>query len=390
MRVPRAATPAPASATPAPDRVADLRAAAHGSAGVALSWTPVARATGYRIERTDLATGAVQALGGADVTGRYVDVPPPELAGHWLAYRVVATSPTAAAPPSAPVEARAAGIPAYRAFYALGDSYAAGTGLGQPYDDQTCSRSNELWAALISRELVPEPRRIACSGATTADVMPSSAGGVKQHPELSGTQLDEVRSDLTTATGPALVTLSIGGNDARFIPQFTRCVLGDCTGDRDAETALIRGPVRQALDATFAEVRRVAPAADVLVAGYPRLFTEDVLPTDPLVLTTLTLAERRLANAWADQLNAEVAASAIAHGLHPVTDEVISAFLGHGAGGADPWINGVELLDVGTPVGTSPSVPATKSVHPNAAGNAAYGAVMEEALRRYASQVQVR
>ena len=247
-----------------------------------------------------------------------------------------------------------------------------------------------MWAALISRDLVPEPRRIACSGATTVDVLPSSAGGVKQHDALPGTQLDEVQADLATGTGPALITLSIGGNDAQFIPQFTRCVLGDCTADRDTETALIRGPVRRALDTTFAEIRRLAPAADVLVAGYPRLFTEDVLPTDPLVLTTLTLAERRLANEWADQLNAEVAASAAAHGLHPVTDPVVAAFLGHGAGGAQPWINGVEFLDVGTPIGTSPSVPATKSVHPNAPGNAAYGAVMEEALRRYAGQVQIR
>ncbi|MGX6447001.1 GDSL-type esterase/lipase family protein [Patulibacter sp. S7RM1-6] len=390
VRVPAAKPGTPAAPAGVPGRVADLRAAGDGGSGVVLSWTPVAHATGYRVERTDLATGTVEPLPGVDASARRVDVPPAALAGRWLGYRVVAVSAAGEAAPSERVEARAAGVPAYRAFYALGDSYAAGTGLGQPYDDQECARSNRMWAALIARDLVPEPRRIACSGAKTGDVRLSSAGGAKQHDDLPGTQLDEVQADLTANPGPALVTLSIGGNDAQFIPQFTRCVLGDCTPDRDTETALIRGPVREALDATFEQIRRVAPAADVLVAGYPRLFTEDAIPVDPLTATTLTLAERRLANEWADQVNAEVAASARAHGLHPVTDEVVAAFAGHGAGGTSPWINSVELVDPGTPIGTSPALPATKSVHPNEEGNAAYGRVMEAALRSYGARVQVR
>jgi lysophospholipase L1-like esterase len=247
-----------------------------------------------------------------------------------------------------------------------------------------------MWAALFPRTLVPAPTLIACSGAQTVDVRLSGEGGVPQFPDLGGTQLDLVRRDLAGRTGPTLITLSIGGNDAQFVPQFTRCVAGDCTADRETETALIRGPVRQNLDATFEQIRRVAPAADVLVAGYPRLFSEVAFPRDLVFAATLTLEERRLANVWAQQVDEEVAASARAHGLHAVTDEVLAAFVDHGAGGDDPWINPVLLADPNTPAGEEPAVPATASIHPNAAGNQAYADVMTAALQAFAGQVRVR
>jgi hypothetical protein len=128
----------------------------------------------------------------------------------------------------------------------------------------------------------------------------------------------------------------------------------------------------------------------VLVAGYPRLFSEDAIPRDPVFALSLTQAERRLANEWAEQVNAEVNQSARAHGLHPVTDEVMAAFVGHGAGGADPWINPVLAADPATPPGTTPAVPATASIHPNAPGNQAYADVMTAALQAYAAEVRVR
>lgn len=382
----RAVTVRPKGRVPA--TVAGLRAAADGDRAV-LSWSRSAGATGYRVERVDTVTGAVARVGSVTSTST-ADTPPSSLAGHWLEYRVVATDGTAVAPASAPAQARAAGLARYAAYYALGDSYAAGTGLGQPYDDQQCARSDRMWGALIPRALVPAPVLIACSGATTSDVRLSGAGGTPQYPDLGGTQLDLVRRGVAATPGPTLITLSIGGNDARFVPQFTRCVTGDCTADRDTETALIRGPVRRALDATFAQIREVAPGADVLVAGYPRLFDEAAVSQDPVFAVTLSQDERRLANVWATQLDQEVRASAAAHGLHPVTDEVLRAYEGHGAGGPSPWINPVILADPGTPPGVAPATPATASIHPTAEGNQAYADAVTGALRAYASEVRVR
>jgi lysophospholipase L1-like esterase len=383
----RAVIVRPKGRTPA--TVTGVRAAADGDR-VVLSWNAAAGATGYRLERVDVVSGAVERLASGAATGR-TDAPPASLAGHWLDYRVVATDGTAAAAPSAPVQVRAAGLASYAAYYALGDSYAAGTGLGQPYDDQQCSRSNRMWGALIPRSLVPPPVLIACSGAKTKDVRLSGAGGgTPQYPDLGGTQLDRVRRAVSATPGPTLITLSIGGNDALFVPQFTRCVVGDCTGDRDTETALIRGPVRRSLDATFTQIRQVAPGADVLVAGYPRLFDEGALPRDAVFAATLTQDERRLANVWATQVDEEVRAAAEAHGLHPVTDEVLKAFEDHGAGGPSPWINPVILADPGTPAGTAPETPATASIHPTAEGNQAYADAVTGALRAYASRVRVR
>ncbi|MFA4927424.1 MAG: GDSL-type esterase/lipase family protein [Patulibacter sp.] len=391
VRIPRPAVPPGpvAPVVPAPGRVSGLGIATSGDQGVRLSWDPTPGATGYRVERIDAVSGGVEHLPGLTTATVREDVPPPYLAGRWLQYRVVAANPGGDAAPSSPVEARAAGFPAYERFYALGDSYAAGTGIGQPYDDQQCARSNDMWAALIDRTIVPQPQLIACSGAVTQDVRLSSEGGVPQFPDLGGTQLDLVQRDLATHAGPSLITISIGGNDARFVPQFTDCVLGNCLGDAETETALIQGEVRQRLDATFAQIRRVAPHSDVLIAGYPRLFTEQALVLDPTLLT-VDLAERKLANLWADQLNAEVAASARAHGLHAVTTQVVDAFLGHGAGDAEPWINGIVAIDPATPPGVTPALPATKSIHPTPAGNAGYAVAVEGAFREYASKLRLR
>jgi lysophospholipase L1-like esterase len=388
---PKARPPVDGAPTPgAPARVTDLRARPAANGAIALSWPAAAGATGYVVERVDASTGQAGTLVDVSATTTRVDAPPAELAGRWLRYRVIARSASATAAPSPPAEARAAGLPGYVAYYALGDSYAAGTGLGQPYDDQQCARSNRMWGALIPRSLVPQPVLIACSGAQTVDVRLSGAGGEPQHPDLGGTQLDLVRRGLDARPGPTLVTLSIGGNDAQFVPQFTRCVVGDCTADRETETALIRGKVRRDLDETFKQLRRTAPGADVLVAGYPRLFSEDAVARDPVFALSLTQAERKLANEWAEQVNAEVHESARAHGLHPVTDEVMAAFVGHGAGGADPWINPVLPADPATPPGTTPAVPATASIHPNVPGNQAYADVMTAALQAYAAEVRVR
>lgn len=397
VRVPRPAAPTPGGRpdvgppreVAAPPAVTGLRIAAHGDAGVTLSWNLVTQASTYRVERIDAATGTVERLPGDSNALTRHDTPPPHLAGRWVQYRVVARNGPVDAEPSDPVEARAPGFPTYARYYALGDSYAAGTGIGQPYDDQQCSRSNVMWAALIDRTIVPQPQLIACSGAVTQDVRLTAADGIPQYPDLGGTQLDLVQRDLATHAGPSLITISIGGNDARFVPQFTQCVLVDCTGDAETETALIRGEVRRRLDATFAQIRTVAPASDVLIVGYPRLFTEAAVSLD-LSLLTVDQAERKLANVWADQLNEEVAASARAHGLHPVTSEVVNGFLGHGAGSADPWINGVVLVDPATPPGVPAATPATKSIHPNPAGNAGYAAAVEGALREYASKVRLR
>lgn len=396
VRVPRVRVPDPGPPDfgppwhPAvPATVTGLQIGTEGDAGITLRWNRALAATTYRVERIDMASGAVERLLGDSNALTRTDTPPPHLAGRWLQYRVVARNGAVEGEPSAAVEARAPGFPAYARYYALGDSYAAGTGIGQPYDDQQCARSNEMWAALIDRTIVPQPQLIACSGAVTRDVRLTATDGIPQHPDLGGTQLDLVQRDLATHAGPSLITISIGGNDARFVPQFTQCVLVDCTGDAATETALIQGEVRQRLDATFAQLRSVAPASDVLIVGYPRLFTEALVSLD-LSLTTVDQAERKLANVWADQLNEEVAASARAHGLHPVTSEVVDAFLGHGAGSANPWINGVVPVDLATPPGVPPATPATKSIHPNLAGNAGYAVAVEGALREYASKVRLR
>jgi hypothetical protein len=85
-----------------------------------------------------------------------------------------------------------------------------------------------------------------------------------------------------------LVTLSIGGNDARFIPLLERCAdpVSDCPNDMlngDAEPLRLSQPriltdqVRPSVVTVLREIRRKAPHAKVVLMGYPLLFTDQVV-----------------------------------------------------------------------------------------------------------------
>ena len=105
------------------------------------------------------------------------------------------------------------------------------------------------------------------------------------------------------------------------------------------------------LDATYAAIRSSAPGAELVVLGYPRLFT----PNDKC--RTLSRAKRAALNDAADQLSEVTAAAAARAGARYV--DVREAFAEHGVCSAQPWINALVS-------------PTDDSYHPNKAGQAAY------------------
>ena len=102
------------------------------------------------------------------------------------------TAPAYAAPPTTPV----------LKYVALGDSYAAGQGAGDPLD--SCLRSDAAYPVLLDAESRTNLlRTAACSGATIADV--------------ATTQLSQVNR------GTTLVTLTVGANDLGAGAAYTVC-----------------------------------------------------------------------------------------------------------------------------------------------------------------------
>lgn len=174
-----------------------------------------------------------------------------------------------------------------RKYYALGDSYSSGFGVS-PYDPGThgdagpndCQRSTRAFAPLVAEELGGlELSFHACQGAVTNDFY---------HPRNSTwgepAQLDHLDDDA------ALVTFSIGGNDAKFGPVLAECILGfellpfnTCHNDDK-----VTEPVREAFerldnrasapadihpyDALDKDVRARTPHATRVAVGYPHFF----------------------------------------------------------------------------------------------------------------------
>lgn len=219
-------------------------------------------------------------------------------------------------------------------YAALGDSYASGVGAA-PYDPASggCERSPQSAAA---RWAAGHPGTsfsfVACSGATTTDVLTNQLG---------------VLSDATTQ-----VTITIGGNDAGFIP-----VLRTCLSDTDAAClvalqqaeAYVSAVLPGQLDATYAAIRAKAPQARLIVLGYPRLF-ELTASCDQ---SGVDYYKRGLLNHGADILDQVIASEAGA--ARSTFVDVRPVFSGHGVCSGDPWINAI-------------TSPITDSFHPCATG----------------------
>lgn len=176
---------------------------------------------------------------------------------------------------------------------ALGDSYMSGEGASQYYrgtdegGGNQCRRSPTAWAAMA----VDRQRQykwlefLACSGATTANVLstssPVSASVTApvvpppdNQPGEAGTQLDQYLArhggaDGTQAFVPGLVVLSIGGNDAGFSTIGLMCLApGNCATQRQLWVGTL-DQVRARLRLAYQEVSAVFPRTPVVVVPYP-------------------------------------------------------------------------------------------------------------------------
>lgn len=300
--------------------------------------------------------------------------------------RVAAVLAAIALGVSALVAAPAAAVSAAAAPYvALGDSIASGNGL-LPYLDKGCLRSKGSYPELLAKELGVEVVSLACSGATTRDVL-----GQAERLRRSG------------ALGPAteLVTLTAGVNDTMWRQALLVCSNAPIPGTATCAQALggVQQTIAEGLSARVAAVieaiHAYAPETEIVVTGYPVPFgsTDRACHLGLLRIPELgvrtpisfdaaaTAAINETALHLNDAIAAGVALSGVASAVYvdvnaDVVDTsgrlVAEGFDGHGlCDTGSRWISGFLPSQAAT---------ADRSFHPNPAGQAAYADLVAAAI----------
>jgi lysophospholipase L1-like esterase len=221
-------------------------------------------------------------------------------------------------------------------YVALGDSYSSGVGSGSYLSSSgNCLRSTKAYSALWAAAHKPSSYvSVACSGATTTDVINKQVGA------------------LSAAT--TLVSITIGGNDVGFSSVLEDCVVdgtNTCVSDINAAENKARTNLPALLDTAYAAIRAHAPHARVVVLGYPRFYDLGVW-----FCIGLSSTSRSKINEGADVLDSVMSAAAARHGFS--FGDVRSRFAaGHEiCDGGSSWLHSVDWTDV------------VQSYHPTASG----------------------
>jgi lysophospholipase L1-like esterase len=172
-----------------------------------------------------------------------------------------------------------------RKYVAMGDSFSSGEG-NPLFDQQTdigqggsnnCHRSPVAYPNLLAAdptlnlELVDF---VACSGATTTDLLSGSNGGEGRNEPA---QINALSNDTN------VVSLTVGGNDIKFKEFATACALNSCGMNSLAyKTSIdkIHNELPSKLITVYRKIAEKAPKAHVYIVGYPQIAPKQ-MPTGP-------------------------------------------------------------------------------------------------------------
>ncbi|WP_109505412.1 SGNH/GDSL hydrolase family protein [Nocardioides speluncae] len=283
-------------------------------------------------------------------------------------------APASAAPDTAS-GLTAAAVPSYKKYVAMGDSYTAGPLI--PWNSTWCFRSNNNYPAWLATDLGLYYKSgafndVSCSSADTTNLTQSQPTPTADlHFTTQAPQLEALTLDTD------LVTLGMGGNDYTVFGSVIGC--GDYrdedpTGSPcrdhytingiDTLSAALNNTGRN-LERSVALIKERAPAAKVVLVGYPR-----ILPPTGYCPDVVPFADGDYA--WADYLNRKLNTvmrqAATRKGALYV--DTYGPALGHDACAGDAaWVRG-----------QSTDLFAGVSYHPNAAGMRAISKLVLKAL----------
>jgi lysophospholipase L1-like esterase len=218
-------------------------------------------------------------------------------------------------------------------YVALGDSYSSGVGTRVFYAESGgCKRSPYAYGPKIAAAKGYTLSFQACSGAKTTEVNEKQLG--------------------TLNSGTALVTITIGGNDAGFSNVVINCALYyfTCGSAINEANEFIAKKLPGLLETTYKNIRARATNAEVIVLGYPKLFTKGGATCN---VNFLTSGNEKKMNESAEKLDSVIKGRAEAQRFKFVNPT--SAYESHEICSSSEWLNGQ-------------SNPLEESYHPNVQG----------------------
>lgn len=230
-------------------------------------------------------------------------------------------------------------------YVALGDSYSSGVGTRVFYEESgSCKRSPDAYGPKVAAAKGYTLSFQACSGAKTTDVNANQLG--------------------TLSSSTALVTITIGGNDAGFSNVIVNCALYyfTCGSAISEANSFIATKLPALLEATYKKIREKASTAKVVVIGYPKLFTKEGATCNANFLTSSN--EKKL-NETAEKLDATIKSRAEASKYTFINPT--APFEPHAVCSSTEWLNGQSL-------------PLEESYHPNVSGQAEFTTLVEGVL----------
>lgn len=245
--------------------------------------------------------------------------------------------------PPREVSIRAAGYNNPRLDYlALGDSFSSGEGetddknyipgTNEPYEKcHVSTRSYPYLVASLSNINPNFVKNVACSGATTKDVVGDDKYYIGQGDRLSIVNPDYISLLKTEARSkfipgrihqniflkkyiPKVVTIGIGGNDAGFMKKLATCLSpGTCNWASDKQkleqTAIELKDLFNTLVNTYNEMHLSSPGSKIYAVGYPKIISQDG-DCGLFIGTLLDSTERRFMNEGIIYINEIIAAAA--------------------------------------------------------------------------------
>lgn len=218
-------------------------------------------------------------------------------------------------------------------YIALGDSVAAGVGLENYSDSSACDRTNQSYPNLVASKLNYSLHSVACSGATTQN-------GLLGSQDVNQLSVDPQIKAVLTKKAPALISMTIGANDANWTSFIQKCYTGECGSDEDtaAVTASL-GTASDNLTQALNQIKTAYPSKTprVILTGYYKLF-----PSDPTESCTEISGIDASELAWINQLQDDINTS-----LQTVASQfdfaiyVPISFAGHELCTSDSWIQGL-------------------------------------------------
>ena len=253
-------------------------------------------------------------------------------------------------------------------YVALGDSFTSGAGLPLTRRDAlSCGRSSLSYPHLVAEAIGAELVDVSCGGATTENgTEPQSLGGESWPPQLT-------RSPRTPTWSPSASAATTSRGTSTLMFSCTSAAAADPTGNPceeqgtspESDLTALPPQIGARLEALLTEVHRRAPAARVLLVGYPQLVpARGTCPELPLATGDYPFVRAQ----W-EAMDAAMREAAAAAGATYVA--VLGPSEGHDiCAGPDAWVNGFEARSG-----------VAAAYHPLAGGQAAVAELVEEALR---------